>query len=110
MSTHPSFDLQLEHDGGTARIAPRGELDIATAPEFERAISDAAGDATSIIIDLRGLTFMDSTGLRALVQTDQRARSEGFELKIVRGVATIDRLFAVSGLDEHLPLVEAPAE
>ena len=110
MSSPQPFELDVERNGAHARIVPRGELDIATAPAFERAITDATGeDGKELVIDLRHLTFMDSTGLRALVQADQQARKSGVALTIVRGPESIDRLFSVSGLDELLPLVEAPA-
>ncbi len=106
-----SFDLDVIRAGRSACIVPAGELDIATAPELERAIADAAeaGD-NRIVLDLRKLTFMDSTGLRTLVQTNAQARRDGFELVIVRGPRQIDKLFAVSGLDDLLPLTDAPPE
>lgn len=106
----PSFELDVARDGDQAVIAPAGELDIATAPRLEAAIEEATGaGVTALVLDLRGLTFMDSTGLRALVQTHQRSQSDGFELSIWRGPRQIDRLFAVSGLEELLPLAEPPA-
>jgi anti-anti-sigma factor len=65
-------------------------------------------NGAELVLDLRGLTFMDSTGLRVLVQTDANARRDGQSLQIVRGPAAIDRLLELSGLDEVLPLVDAP--
>jgi anti-anti-sigma factor len=108
--SHPSFDLEVTRNASSARIAPAGELDIATAPELERAIAEVTGDSArlDLVVDLRGLTFMDSTGLRTLVQTNAQAAQDGFTLSIVRGPSQIDRLFAVSGLDDVLPLVDAP--
>lgn len=106
----PSFDLEVLRNGTSARIAPAGELDIATAPRLEQAIAEATGDGSiDLVLDLRGLTFMDSSGLRALVQTHQRSQTEGFGLAIWRGPRQIDRLFAVSGLEDVLPLADAPA-
>ncbi len=98
-------------DGANARIAPAGELDIATAPEFEQAIAEVTRAGTAeLVLDLRALTFMDSTGLRMLVQTNAQATEHGFELSIWRGSRQIDKLFAVSGLEDHLPLADAPAD
>jgi anti-sigma B factor antagonist len=106
----PIFDVQTSRDGDVAVISPSGELDIATAPQLEQAISEATGSgADALVLDLRGLTFMDSTGLRTLVQTHQRAESTGFGLSIWRGTSQIDRLLSVSGLEDVLPLADAPA-
>ena len=108
--TNPPFELEVLRNGTSARIAPAGELDIATAPELEQAIADVARNgAAELVLDLRGLTFMDSTGLRMLLQTNAQAAEQGFELSIWRGSRQIDKLFSVTGLDDLLPLADAPA-
>jgi anti-anti-sigma factor len=107
----PSFDLKVVQTNRTTRIAPSGELDIASAPEFESAIAEATAEpGAELILDLRELTFMDSTGLRALAQTNARADEDGFELSIVRGPRQIERVLEISGLAELLPLVDAPPD
>ena len=60
------------------------------------------------MLDLRELTFMDSTGLRALAQTNARADEAGFALSIIRGPRQIERVLEISGLADLLPLVDAP--
>lgn len=105
----PTFDVQTTRDGDVVVISPAGELDIATAPQLEQAIAEAtAGGADTLVLDMRGVTFMDSTGLRTLVQTHQRSETEGFGLSIWRGPSQIDRLLSVSGLESILPLTDAP--
>lgn len=105
----PSFGLKIVRTNGTTRIAPSGELDIASAPEFEQAIADATTEpGAELVLDLRELTFMDSTGLRALAQTNARADEHGFTLSIVRGPRQIERVLEISGLADLLPLVDAP--
>lgn len=105
----PSFDLKVVQNDRTTRIAPSGELDIATAPEFEQAIADATAEpGARVVLDLRELTFMDSTGLRALAQTNARAEQDDFDLAIVRGPRQIERVLEISGLSDVLPLVDAP--
>jgi anti-sigma B factor antagonist len=105
----PSFELKVLRNERKTRIAPAGELDIATAPEFEQAIADATSEpGAELVLDLRELTFMDSTGLRALAQTNARADKAGFALSIVRGPRQIERVLEISGLAELLPLVDAP--
>src|SRR6476646_12203352 len=107
----PSFDLKVVRSNRTTRIAPAGELDIASAPEFESAIAEATAEpGAALVLDLRELTFMDSTGLRALAQTNARAEQDGFALSIVRGPRQIERVLQISGLAELLPLVDAPPD
>ena len=105
----PSFDLRVVRNGRATHIVPCGELDIATTPELEQALADAAADGVAeVVLDLRHLTFMDSTGLRALAQANTRADASGITLSIVRGPRQIDRVLEISGLGTLLPLVDAP--
>ena len=109
--TIPSFDLKVVRSDRTTRLLPSGELDIASAPEFEQAIAEATAEpGAELVLDLRELTFMDSTGLRALAQTNARAGEAGFALSIVRGPRQIERVLEISGLAELLPLVDAPSD
>ena len=87
-----------------------GELDIATTPQVEEELRRIeAQHADVIVLDLRGLTFMDSTGLRLLVTADARARDAGHRLAIVRGPAAVHRVLEITGLHSRLDLVEDPA-
>jgi len=104
------LELDTEETDGRAQVALRGELDISSAPVLEEALGrvEEAGPAV-LVIDLRGLAFMDSTGLRTVVSADQRARDQGRRLAIVRGPEPVDRIFSVTRLDERLELVDDPA-
>jgi len=92
-------------------IELQGELDVATTPRAEAELRrvEKAG-AGLIVVDLRGLTFMDSTGLRLLVSADARARDGEHRLAIVRGPDTVHRVLELTGLDARLALVDDPAE
>lgn len=107
----PSFELRVVRDDGRIRIVPAGELDVATAPQLEEAVAVATDDKTAtLVVDLRELTFMDSTGLRVLAQATMRAQSTGVALSIWRGSQQIERVLEISGLRAMLPLVDAPAD
>lgn len=109
--TMPSFDLRIVRTGTQVQIVPCGELDIATTPQLERAIADATGGtAAELVLDLRELTFMDSTGLRALAQANVNAEAAGTSLSIWRGPRQIERVLEISGLGTLLPLADAPAD
>jgi anti-anti-sigma factor len=109
--TLPSFDLRIVRRDGMVQIVPCGELDIATAPQLERAIAEATADAVAeLVLDRRELTFMDSTGLRALAQANVQAEAAGTTLAIWRGPRQIERVLEISGLGRLLPLADAPAD
>jgi anti-anti-sigma factor len=104
--------LELTTENGpneTVRVSLSGELDIASAPQLEDQLGqvEAAGPA-AIVLDLRGLEFMDSTGLRTIVGADTRAREQGRRLAIVRGPEAVQRIFTVTKLDERLDIVDDP--
>ena len=95
-----------DRDGG-ARIALNGELDIATAPRLEEEVRRLETEGRKlIVIDLRGLEFMDSSGLRALLAADTRARERGARLVIIRGDDRIQRVLRITRLDERLEIVD----
>ncbi len=101
------------HDGGASaawvRIA--GEVDLATAPQLAAALEQAQRDVLIVVVDLREVTFMDSAGLRVLMEADSRAVAAACRLVCVRGSRSLSRLFAIAGLEEHLKLVDLdPAE
>ena len=89
------------------RIALEGELDISTVPELEEAVAAARAEgASEVIIDMSDLEFMDSTGLRFLVQSDERAREEGWRLALVRGPDPVQRVLEITRMAGRLTWVE----
>ena len=101
------FDCVLSHrDHETAWIRADGELDIASAPRLKRTLRDAIESARSVVLDLRGLTFIDSTGIHVLIETDAQARRAGRRLTLVRGAAHIERVFELVGLSDRLEIVD----
>ncbi len=109
--TVPSFELRIVLSDGRMQLVPCGELDIATAGELEQAVDDATtGGVPELVLDLRELTFMDSTGLRTLAQANVKAEQAGTALSIWRGPRQIERVLEISGLGPLLPLADAPAD
>lgn len=105
--------LELSTENGpdeTVRLSLTGELDISSAPRLEdELVQVEAARPPAIMLDLRGLEFMDSTGLRTIVAADARAREQGRRLTIVRGPDAVQRIFSVTKLDERLEIVDDPA-
>ena len=106
MSSSP-FGLTIERRDGAVHIALSGELDISTAPQLEDDLRRVEAERPEcIVLDLRQLSFMDSTGLRLLIMADARAREEGRRLVIGRGNEMIQRVMRLTRLDERLEFVD----
>jgi anti-anti-sigma factor len=104
------LEITTEEGEGQTRVALTGELDIASAPEFEEGLAKVEAGAPSVLVlDLRQVEFIDSTGLRAVIAADERARSAGRRLVIVKGTAAVERVFTVTQLDQRLDIVDDPA-
>jgi anti-sigma B factor antagonist len=110
MAPAPSkFELRAERFGTTAQVSVKGELDIATLPEFEQVIgSMRSPDLERLVIDLRGLAFLDSMSIELLLRLHGELAETGAELVIVRGPHAVDRVFEVMRLDRVLTLVDQP--
>ena len=102
-----TLDVTIRDGPDRVHVELSGELDLATAPKLEdelRRIEDV-GPAL-IVLDLRPLTFMDSSGLRALLATDARAREAGRRLVLIRGDERVQRVLRITRLDERLEIVD----
>ena len=96
------FEADLEARGDELWVLPVGDLDIAAAPELKESRSLAlASDARAIVIDLRGLGLMDSTGLRTLLEA--HAGEGGERISFVAGNEHVQGVFRLSGLLDELP-------
>jgi anti-sigma B factor antagonist len=105
----PGLRCETSIDGDVATIRFEGELDLATAPDAESAIERAEEEhgPAKIVLDLRGMRFLDSTGLRLILAADSRARRVGHRLHIVPGPEAVHRVFRIALLDRRLEFVNA---
>ena len=97
----PEFNLRSQRDGDLLRIATAGELDLTTAPDLEAALASGSPYA-ALELDLGGLTFIDSSGLRLLLSERDRARRDGLDFTILGASGPVARVFAISGFDTEL--------
>ena len=87
----------------------RGDLDLYTAPEFDDALVAVEGEKWPVIVlDMRELNFLDSMALRLVMRTQARAEQDGRRVVVVRGPEFLDRVLELSGLADHLELVDEP--
>jgi anti-anti-sigma factor len=92
----------------TQTIVLTGEADLLGAPNIEAALRNAsASEPELIVIDLRNLTFIDSSGLHALITGHELCRARGHELRIIPGPENVQRLVELTGLKESLPFTDA---
>jgi anti-sigma B factor antagonist len=103
-STAGIFRIQVHRNGQSSTIEPAGELDLATARQLEEQVETVIRQGCDVLVlDLKGLTFIDSSGVRLVANLAKRARDDGFELELVRGQPNVQRVFELTGLVKTLP-------
>ena len=101
------FEVVSEPQPDGARLRLAGELDIATAPALEAAVDTALKrGAQRLLIDLGGLSFVDSSGLRLFIILNERAGNEGWTLHMTRPSGAPMSVFRLTGAEENLPFIE----
>lgn len=100
------WTLEATHQPGLTRITPAGELDLVTAPLLARALREAEQGDTDIVLDLTGVTFMDSSGLAAVLEAAQRNRTQQRDFTIRPGDGAVIRVFALANVLDELPLAQ----
>lgn len=106
------FEVDVQpRDGGVLFLSLRGELDLSTIQQLDRALSsEVDGRAKVVVIDLRELTFLDSTGLRSMLRLHSRLESSGGRLVLVKGPRRVQKVFELTGAGEELEIVVDPVE
>jgi anti-sigma B factor antagonist len=105
------FRVEVRNADATTVISVSGELDLASSPALEEELERVArSDAQLVVVDLRSLEFMDSTGLSVLVRAHQRAEENGRRLGLVNGSQQVQRLLTLTGVADRLTLTDVPEE
>ena len=103
------YELKLatKKRGLAAIVQAHGTLDVHEADRFDQEIDGLLhGDTKEILVDLRGIVFMDSIGLRSLVRAHRTAHRAGIPLWVVQGGPAVARVLRMTGLDMTLPLID----
>ena len=101
------LQVEVRHEPDRVIVALVGELDMASAPLLQSAVDAAELEAASLIVlDLQGLQFIDSTGLRVILGVRKRCVERGQELAVTHGSQQVERLLAVTGVGDHLHMIE----
>lgn len=95
---------------GVWQISLTGEIDLSNVPETEAVLRLAQADATTVRLELGGVSFMDSSGIAMLVRAHQRAKRHGNEIVLIRPSAIVLRLLELCGIDRELEIVRSDSE
>lgn len=97
--------VRVEQDGEALVIRPVGELDLSNTQTLDAELRRAINDESEVILDLGGLSFIDSGGLRLLVLATALSQANGDRLRMLRGSAPVERVIQLTGLDGSLPFI-----
>jgi anti-sigma B factor antagonist len=101
------FSISVHDSGPVWVLELFGELDLDGAPELERELRLAESrEPQTLLVDLSGLDFIDSSGIAVLVHATERSRQNGNSLTLLRGSPAVDRIVELTGLGDHLPIVD----
>ena len=108
LSTH--LEIVSPSAPDRARLRLDGELDLSSAPVFAARLAEIeAGEPELLEIDLRGLTFMDSSGLAELFGANRRARERGGRIVVVKDHGPIERVLNLARVEDVMDVVDLPA-
>jgi anti-anti-sigma factor len=98
-------EVSREHD--TASIRPIGELDLATVPILAAHVAQLReAHCRHVTFDLSELGFIDSTGLRFLLECHAESRQDSFTMALVPGPPAVQQVFELTDTRKHLPFIE----
>ena len=105
--TGPAFEVEITHQSAGVMLTVRGEIDIDTVHRLACARDEALERRPEwMVIDLGGVSFVDSSGLKFLLETDSRAEREQWRLQLLKPADTAMRVFEITGADRHLPFID----
>jgi anti-sigma B factor antagonist len=102
-----TLSLSVTVENGQRCIELFGELDLAGVEPLRAAMADAVdGEEENVVLDMSGLAFMDSSGLREVLLSEQRLEQAGRTFGIVKGPPAVHRVFELTGAERRLPFLD----
>jgi anti-sigma B factor antagonist len=106
---HLQIDVRQDRDMVVLRLV--GELDLAGAPLFQSEIdSEDVGASAAVVLDLRELRFIDSTGLRVIFSAHARSLERGQQFAVTNGSEQVQRLLSITRVGEHVRIIDSPED
>jgi anti-sigma B factor antagonist len=101
------LEVTTQDSGAQVTVSLKGELDLSSVGKVQDELRRVEADGPALLVlDLSSLTFLDSTGLRAVVTADERARENGRRFVVVRGPDAVQRVFSITRLEDRLEMVD----
>jgi anti-anti-sigma factor len=105
------LSLELRRTGDTAVVSARGDIDLSTLARAATALDEARAGVAVLVLDLREVGFMDTSGLRLVIGEQRRAADGGYRFAVVPGPSRVQRLFEIAGLaDKEGLFVDPPIQ
>jgi len=111
MGANEQLQIDVRQDADRVVVKLEGELDMANSPLLQESMSsDQLAAAKAVVLDLQGLTFLDSTGLRIILAAREHCWRRGQEFAVTPGSQQVQRLLNVTGVGEHLRTIASADE
>src|SRR5215207_3785129 len=110
MDLGPDFSVTRRRAGEAVVVVPAGEIDLATVDVVRAEIDAARGETKLVVLDLRAVTFIDSAGVRLVLEGTRALAADGGELAVVRGTTEVRRVFGLVGLDGRVRMIDQPPD
>jgi anti-sigma B factor antagonist len=102
------FSIEERRHDGTVVLTLRGELDLASADRVEARLAELRAAGQPALLDIDELDFMDSSGLRLVLNAAEKSDASGWPFSVTHGPEQVRRLFASTCVTERLPIVPRP--
>jgi anti-anti-sigma factor len=103
------FSVRIVTARDLAFVHPAGELDLAAVPELEAAIGGALDGHKQLVVDLRDVTFLDTEGLKSLIEAARVAAERHVTFRLVRGRRSVERIFELTETRSRFEFVDGPS-
>ena len=105
----PRLRVDVQGEPRAVRVCPHGEIDLASVGHIRRTIDEClSAGCERVVLDLRGVTFLDCAGVHLVLNADAAARAAGWELLLIEGPVPVQRTFELTGVRDSLPFVDEP--
>ena len=108
MEAGPDFTVTRWRAGSAVVVVVEGEIDLSTVEELQAELEAAAAESAHVVLDLRAVDFIDSAGIRLVLESDHALKARGGELAVVPSPGAVQRVFDLVGLGERVRMLYAP--
>jgi anti-anti-sigma factor len=110
MTDETPLSVAVRQNGSTAVLEPEGEIDISTVALVRLRLDELPEDIETVVLDLRAVRFLDTSGLQLVVEEHRRSADGGPEFVLVRAPEPVHRLFEIAGIADRLRIVGDPSD